>query len=374
MTSTADRSTFLHSPSPPASGSPSPEPAPTAVPPAASLSPRHQHTSSVYTPVSSLLTTSATRDSTISTRPSPSQLLTSLQTNGYAVVPALLAPHALSTLRHAAARATAHARAGAWPHVRTLPKQFPPWPADVSKGIWGVQHLLHPGMPGRDAFLRAYFDPELLDTCAGLMGCRRGELVMELFNLLVRPDEDFELRWHRDSVPIEKLSRADEAKALGVRAGEKRALHHVQYNIPLYEDASLILVPGSHLRARSAEEEKMLQADPYAATDKVDGAVALRLMPGDCIFYDNNVLHRGAYDAKVERATLHGSVGDMRGGTARAQNVLQHAIGDWIQECTFESLGEPGAPARMTAENMKARLIDLGRKAGVNSTKGIHED
>ncbi|KAJ4293965.1 hypothetical protein N0V88_005479 [Collariella sp. IMI 366227] len=77
-------------------------------------------------------------------------LLLALRRDGYVIIPSLLSRSEITTLRAAASHITALARAGKWPHVRTVGKQFPPWDASLvphKAGIWGVQHLLHPDLP-----------------------------------------------------------------------------------------------------------------------------------------------------------------------------------------------------------------------------------
>jgi hypothetical protein len=60
-----------------------------------------------------------------------------LDRDGFVVLSASLFPtFDLDALRAAASRITAAARSGNWPYIRTLPKQFPPWPQDPSNGIW----------------------------------------------------------------------------------------------------------------------------------------------------------------------------------------------------------------------------------------------
>jgi hypothetical protein len=168
---------------------------------------------------------------------------------------------------------------------------------------------------------------------------------MELYNLLIRPDHDFALRWHRDDVPA-TASAEEELQRLAKPAW------HAQWNLALYDDASLIVVPGSHARARTNQERA---ADPFA--DHLEGMKVVTLKAGDAVFYNNNILHRGVYRKDVERMTLHGSVGHVNGGPLRARNVLQHGVRDWVEKSDFGSL--PGKlPAR--AAGMKARLLELG--------------
>jgi len=312
-----------------------------------------------------------------------SSLHTSLDRDGFVVLPSALSPSQLDTLRTAAAHITKLARAGAWPHVRTLPKQFPPWPPMSEEGIWGVQHLLHPDMPGREVFAELYFGDVVISTANELLGITESEagerLVMELFNLLVTPDKDFELRWHRDDVPFEGVSVEEEVTRLGlvlqidgngrpdgrldgaereVKYG-KRDAFHAQYNIPLYADSSLHVVCGSHLRPRTSAELEILATDPNAASLPEMRIVSLQA--GDMIFYDNNIIHRGVYNNDVERLTLHGSVGDGNGGRQRARNVLQHGVGEWVDSCRFERLPER---LRRRAEGMRERLVHLGTIVG----------
>ncbi|TPX18893.1 uncharacterized protein E0L32_011445 [Thyridium curvatum] len=299
--------------------------------------------------------------------PTPQEIKSSLHRDGFVVIPSVLSESELSALRAAATRTTARARSGAWPHIRTLGKQFPPWSAaDIHKGIWGVQHLLHPDLPPDDAavFTRSYFHPRILDTAALLIdgggdggGEEGGEgggggdqLVMELYNMLVRPDADYELRWHRDDVPPEATAE-QEMSRLG------RPAWHAQWNLALWDDESLVVVPGSHLRARTDAERA---ADPFAR--ELPGQLVVRLRPGDVAFYNNNILHRGVYDSARERMTLHGSVGHAGGSKLRARNVLQHGVGEWVERCDFSVL-EDGAQ-RARAEGMRQRLIKLGRESG----------
>lgn len=329
-------------------------------------------------------------------------LLDRLNRDGFVVVPAALPPSQLAALRAAAHDVTALARAGHWPHVRTLPKQFPPWPQNSpavarDHGIWGVQGLMHPDLPHSAEFVAVYFSDavvgptrELLRECAGGGGGGPGkngrtngndggggvgekgvdgeedgkgeegeeeeeeeeeddDLVMELFNLLVRPDTDFELRWHRDDIPATATPDEETARLA-------QPAFHAQWNLPLYDDASLLVVPGSHARPRTPAERA---AGPFEAA--LPGQVVVALRAGDVVFYDNNILHRGRYDAATERMTLHGSVGHVGGEGVRARNVLQHGVGGWVDRVDF---GRLEGRRRRRAERMRGNLVRMGRAAG----------
>lgn len=85
------------------------------------------------------------------------------------------------------------------------------------------------------------------------------------------------------------------------------------------------------------------------------GAIAVMLNLGDTVFYNNNILHLGTYSTKAKRATLHASMGDVRGGSVRARNVLQHGL-SWMKEDTFRN----GLTVKGKA--MLNRLVEMQKK------------
>ncbi|OAA68256.1 phytanoyl-dioxygenase family protein [Niveomyces insectorum RCEF 264] len=313
-------------------------------------------------------------------------LLTRFNKDGFVVIPSLVKGDDLTTLQEAATRTANKARAGDWPYVRTVGKQFPPWDrwdrpaaqaaaAAQDGGIWGVQHLMHPDLgPDAAVFTRSYFaEGGALDVAKRLLASRSGDggesdggggggdksddvLVLELYNMLVRPDyRDFALRWHRDDIPPDTPADAELARL-------RAPAWHAQWNLALWTDDSLVVVPGSHRRARTAAERA---ADPYADVLPVQAeaaAMVVHLQPGDAVFYNNNILHRGVYKTAVARATLHGSVGHVGGSRQRARNVLQHGVGAWVDRINLSGLTTAAERAR--AAGMRDRLVRLGQASG----------
>ena len=277
--------------------------------------------------------------------PRSEELRAALDRDGFVRIANAFGEEDVEKFRAAASRATKLARAGKWPYLRTLPKQFPPWSQNPSEGIWGVQHLLHPDMPDRTVFAISYFNDTMLEAITGLLQCKRDDLVMELYNMLVKPDRDFALRWHRDDIPPGVPTEEEEERL-------KEPMMHAQWNLALYADSSLVVVPGSHKRPRTDMERN---ADPYE--DDMPGHKIVKMNPGDILFYNNNILHRGVYDSKMERMTLHGTMGIAGTDKARARNILQHGIGSWAAKADFSDL--PSDMAQL-AEGMQKRLIAMG--------------
>ena len=216
---------------------------------------------------------------------------------------------------------------------------------------------MHPDLPSHDLFASTYFSDVMINGVTEILSCSEYELVMELYNLLITPTYEFSLRWHRDQIPP-STTEGEELALLSEPAW------HAQWNLALYDDASLIVVPGSHHRARTDAERA---ADPHEK--HMPGQEVVHLKAGEMVFYNNNILHRGVYDSTVQRMTLHGSIGHVAGGRSRARNILQHGVGSWVEKCDFGALHEKSMRER--AERMRARLLELGREAG--DVEFLHE-
>ncbi|WVQ84766.1 hypothetical protein IAT38_006923 [Cryptococcus sp. DSM 104549] len=233
---------------------------------------------------------------------------------GFVIIPNLIPSSLLPTLTEAADGVTERAREGRWPQVRVVGKPFPPW--DAGDDIWGVQNLMHPDLEER-VFAEWYGSEGILEVSAALMGSRIEDMQFELFNLLINPlDASYSLVWHRDDVKPD-VSPAEELQALLVDR------HGVQWNSALYDDECLSVVPSSHARVRTEAEREAMRSG-----EEMPGAMVVQLKKGETVFYNNNILHVGKYDAATKRRTLHGCYGSPPpGDTTRARNILQHDVG-----------------------------------------------
>ena len=105
-------------------------------------------------------------------------------------------------------------------------------------------------------------------------------------------------KWHRDLHPIDTAplqGYIDDILEEGPR--------YVQWNIPLYDDSVLWVVPGSHLRLNTPEENELLLADPCRP---LPNSVQTHLEAGDGVVYILPILHWGSNYSPKMRRTIHG--------------------------------------------------------------------
>jgi ectoine hydroxylase-related dioxygenase (phytanoyl-CoA dioxygenase family) len=104
--------------------------------------------------------------------------------------------------------------------------------------------------------------------------------------------------WHRDFYP--PLNAPLMAYANDIIEGGPR---YVQWNIPLYDDDVLWVIPGSHLRPNTALENESIGRDPRVA---VAGGVQTHLNAGDGVAYILPIMHWGSNYSTKMRRTIHG--------------------------------------------------------------------
>lgn len=85
-------------------------------------------------------------------------------------------------------------------------------------------------------------------------------------------------------------------------------------------------------------------------------------LAGETVFYNSNILHCATYRSQSRRATLHGCMGDPKGGASRARNILQHEL-DWMKgEDFFQILPS------LNARRMLDKLIAMSDSSGQDGT------
>ena len=105
-------------------------------------------------------------------------------------------------------------------------------------------------------------------------------------------------KWHRDFYPPWNASLqayADDILETGPR--------YVQWNLALYDDDVLKVVPGSHLRPNTAAENESISTNPLG---QVPGELQTQLEAGDGVAYILPILHQGSNYSTKMRRTIHG--------------------------------------------------------------------
>lgn len=150
----------------------------------------------------------------------------------------------------------------------------------------GIQHVFH--------------HPRILALAAAIVG---GPLIIDNASLFAaEPGTEYRLGWHRDVIQI------PEAEIDAATIFSDRFHNNVQINLPLLDDATLWVVPGSHRRPNTPAEEAAFAGSrhyaPLQAT--MPEAMPVRLRAGQAVLYNNNLLHAGLQPCfRVPRRSLH---------------------------------------------------------------------
>lgn len=201
---------------------------------------------------------------------------------GFLIVPDVLTQEELPPLQAAAARLIERCRSGEHRNVRTSPSR---------EDTWGAGSMFAPTV----------LEPALIDAMSGekiraiseeVIGPARLAVVSFLYN----PErESWDGAWHRDS---QFLFTNEPERRRALNEGPSAC---VQWNIALYDDACLMVVPSSLSRENTPEEQAVLDGAP----GEMPGATTVNLPAGTGLVYDPFQIHRGLYRPDAPRATLH---------------------------------------------------------------------
>ena len=157
-----------------------------------------------------------------------------------------------------------------------------------------TSHMLHPDK--YDPAWAEWLAEDLVFYIDTLVG---GPARHSLFGMLAGGgSQPYRQAWHRD---IGKPGAPDEVGFLARFHG-----HFVQFNAPLIaSDRFLQIVPSSHLRASTDDELWTAQNGGAAEVEDMPGGITVELEPGDIVFYNANLWHRGFNPEGQKRWTLH---------------------------------------------------------------------
>ena len=165
----------------------------------------------------------------------------------------------------------------------------------------GPQQMSRPFI-GAESPVRGFYylahDRPLLGVIEQILG---GELVWEGAALPVS-GPNYTQGWHRDVLQVPE-AQVDE----GWFSADV-FFNNIQINMAFFDDSALWAVPGSHARPNTPEEQVVFAGTKHMSAAGVDmpGAVPIRLKAGQCVFYNNNIIHRGHNGEHHPRVTYHG--------------------------------------------------------------------
>jgi len=153
---------------------------------------------------------------------------------------------------------------------------------------------------GTAPILHAFHHPIILKAVEEIIG---PDLIINNASILAANEgTSYSLGWHRDVIQIPEDEIADWLFS------KERFHNSVQINLPLVEENSLWIVPRSHNRPNTPEENAAFAGSKHYAPigAEMPGGIPVTLKAGQAVLYNNNLIHRGYTETmKVPRRTLH---------------------------------------------------------------------
>lgn len=157
--------------------------------------------------------------------------------------------------------------------------------------------------------------------------------------------------WHRDIHPVDMAPL--DALTADLRENGPR---YTQWNVPLYDDGVLWVIPGSHRRRNTEQENAELLKD---RAGPVTGGMPVELNAGDGVVYINYLNHTGSNYTTKKRRTLHG--GHAIYGSYGELGFLEH-VAPWARE-RFASFAARGERMKDATETALRAVIDQDEAA-----------
>ena len=154
-----------------------------------------------------------------------------------------------------------------------------------------ISHMLHPDK--YDCAFAAWLDSDIIPMVEAILD---GPGRHSLFGMVASGGAyPYSTPWHRD---LCRPGNANEAEIL-----ERDLLRHIQFNAPLKPgDCFLQIVPGSHARHATEAELTVYTNSPNG---DMPGQITVELEPGDIVYYNANLWHRGLNPQGVLRWSMH---------------------------------------------------------------------
>ena len=157
------------------------------------------------------------------------------------------------------------------------------------------------------------FHENTLGVSRQIMQC--DDIAPTQFGMFCNPREDCgPADWHRDIRPPSHGNVQcfiDDYRA--------NPPHYTQWNIALYDDDVLWLIPGSHMRFNTDEENRQLSRSEY---EPVEGSFPIELKAGDGVVYLTPILHWGSnYSTRFRRTMQFAYRGYNNGSLTHAHHL-----------------------------------------------------
>lgn len=168
--------------------------------------------------------------------------------------------------------------------------------------------------------------------------------------------------WHRDHHPIDTAPLQGYIDDI-VEAGPR----YVQWNLSLYDDNVLWVIPGSHLRVNTEAENQQLLADPRAP---LPGGVQTHLNAGDGVVYILPILHWGSNYSPKMRRTIHGGFSEF---TFYPAFDYVDCLSPLVQEM-FDRWDERSSQMQVWTENALRAVIEKDADAYHTALDNLHPE
>jgi ectoine hydroxylase-related dioxygenase (phytanoyl-CoA dioxygenase family) len=145
--------------------------------------------------------------------------------------------------------------------------------------------------------IEAWLNPNIHGLSSTLLGVPDAAVTQMM--LMCSPVKDHgPALWHRDMYPPYCAPLGGYIEDI-LEGGPR----YIQWNIPLYDDDVLWVVPGSHIRVNSEEEDASIRSDPRVP---LSGSIQTDLKAGDGVVYILPILHWGSNYTPLLRRCIHG--------------------------------------------------------------------
>ena len=118
-----------------------------------------------------------------------------------------------------------------------------------------------------------------------------GKAILDGASLLnAQPKTCYQQGWHRDILQLDEKEINDDWFS------PEHFHNNVQINVALNEDECLWVIPQSHRRGFTEQEQAFFDGSKKMSpidTDNLLNGVNVKLQPGQAVFYNNNLIHRG---------------------------------------------------------------------------------